>query len=212
MYSDFLNTYKAHYLKIGIPLESLESQRNFEYLIEHGYCNYTAWNTESLSYYQLKSLSELTSAYTIQCGLDNVLGDILSHRLLMIEQNLEKLDYTIHWMEFGVLGVEELDDQISIYNQGEDRHTEHYRYKTLKAYIAQKTDFTTVQIENIISLALNDKDKLMSSSVPVELLRKNVTTNEQTEKLAIVLRTYGTWTEKVLARIDIKNRQLPHSQ
>lgn len=202
MYSDFLKKYRLKLIDVGIPVETIENENKFDYLIEHGYCYYTNWNTDSLNFRQIKLLNGIVKNYLNEHNLSDVLGYDLRNKMHLIEKKLDILQYTFDWIDFEILSLKELDNQISVYNLGKDCNTEHYRYKTFKNYINQNESFTTLQIENIISLALKDNDKAMSSSVLVELLRKELLTEEQTEKMITALKSYGNWTETVIERIN----------
>jgi hypothetical protein len=86
-----------------------------------------------------------------------------------IRQAMQALRFCEDWQTLGWLDIEELDSLYAEYHRGDDKNTEHYRYKMFRKGIAKRIPLTNDHIEQCLSLAEKEPDKVMISSV-MELL------------------------------------------
>lgn len=66
------------------------------------------------------------------------------------QTDLEKLEYTQNWLDFGILSEEFLVKQLAEFEQGEDKNTEHFRYATFSQFIRKHDRFSDLQVQNFI--------------------------------------------------------------
>ena len=113
---------------------------------------------------------------------------------------LSVLKYSDLWLEFGFLTKEELNEQIRIFETGEDNSTEHYRYRSFKNYLKSRKKLKDNEIKDYLHLAEIDEDKIMSGAAVVDQLQRKSLTDVQFEKVCNALSFYGEWTKKVISR------------
>ncbi len=188
-------------LDLSIDLQTLENNDGWNYLMAHSECFYSKWNINIPNYIQLIGLEKIVSEYCLNFkSSDKYLLNTIEQRIKHIKVDLLELNYSIKWLETNILTIPILKEQIEEFNKGKDLNTEHYRYKVLKNYIESKEKFTNIEIKNIIDLTLTDKDTSMSSSVLIELFRKDNLTEKQFNDIKIALKSFGEWTNKVIER------------
>lgn len=110
------------------------------------------------------------------------------------------LNYSDLWFKFGFLTEKELDEQIKIFEKGEDTSTEHYRYKSFRKFLSSRKKFTEDEIDKYLQLAKIDEDEIMAGAAIVGLLSHRELSDHQFEKVCAALQLFGNWTEKIILR------------
>lgn len=113
---------------------------------------------------------------------------------------LEKLGYTYVWLTSGVLTEEILLEQERLFDKGEDRNTEHYRYSTCNQYLRSKKILTTSELECLFELLQNDPNTYMAGSVVIDVFNWIELTDEQFSWFIGKVTALGDWTEKTVLR------------
>lgn len=120
--------------------------------------------------------------------------------------NLEKLGYTEKWIQYGIINVELLENQLDEYHSSGDHNTEHYRYGAFLNWLKSKKGFTNKEIERYLELASEDSNKLMAGSAVKELFKSTLLTDEQFDQIKINLSQCGEWTNKLIQKETLKRR------
>ena len=128
-----------------------------------------------------------------------------------ITNKLAKLGYTKLWLDYGVLTMERLIAQEQEFNNGNDKNTEHYRYRTFRDYLSSKTKLSDMEFDNFLELTMHDQDPLMAGSAAADLFRMVDLMPFQFQKLCKVIGHFGEWTSKVILRQTLL-RELKHSE
>jgi hypothetical protein len=123
----------------------------------------------------------------------------------MIESDVSKalteLGYTKQWLGSGVLTTEILLKQYQIFETGEDRNTEHYRYGAFRQYLSARKTLTDSELTNYLQLILAEKDFVMAESAAKDLFLYVELTAEQTKKVGQAMDMIGAeWFNKVMLR------------
>ncbi len=113
---------------------------------------------------------------------------------------LSKIGYTNLWLDYGVLTIEYLIEQVQTFDNGDDQNTEHYRMNAFRHYLSSKNNLLDIEFDNYLELALKDNDVLMAGTATADLFNKVDSTDLQFEKLSKSIRHFGDWTEKVVTR------------
>lgn len=108
-----------------------------------------------------------------------------------IQDKLSRFGYSQVWLEIGLLTKEQLEQQISQLDSGEDDNIEHYRYRTLIDYFNQQNSFEDLTLRQILQLLQSDDDKQMAASSALNLLKKSVLNDQQFETVAGFVSTFG---------------------
>ena len=111
-------------------------------------------------------------------------------------EKLTLLGYSTEWVQAGLLTEAQLNEQVLFYHSGEDPNLEHYHYKTFISYIDRLTSISNEKLTQILQLIHLESEESMAGSVLVSLLKKDYLSEEQFNKVSIVLGKYGEWTEK----------------
>lgn len=98
-------------------------------------------------------------------------------------RQLEMLQYDPAWLESGFLDIDFLQEQIAVYQSGEDPNTEHYRCAAFRNILLMRDKLTDTEIALYIQLAQLDGDIIMAQSMLMELLLWRGLTAEQFETL-----------------------------
>ena len=204
-YKNFLKKHFQELLKIGIPLQTLEEKNKWDYLIEHGDCVYTKWNSKRLEYNQIIRLIEIISEYRKLFHLHDCFSQILKNQLDEINKKLSLLNYSNKWMIYEMISTDVLIKQVNEFKEGNVENTEHYRYRSFRNFIDGNDSLSDMQVENVLELIDIDEDQTMTGSVMVKMLRKTSLTNAQFEIIVEKLKGFGEWTEKSI-RKEIKRR------
>ncbi len=114
---------------------------------------------------------------------------------------LSILNYSQLWLDSGILTESILNAQIEEMKSGVDDHTEHYRYRTISSYFKEQTYFDNYILENVLKLIESEVDESMASSITILLLKNNALTDEQFDKVAAFLKTFGDWTTKHIEKV-----------
>ncbi len=104
-----------------------------------------------------------------------------------MSNKLSVLNYSELWLKFGFLTEEELEEQIKIFETGEDTSTEHYRYRTFQKYLKLRKELTDDEIDKYLHLAKIDEDRIMASSAVVDLFHSLNLTDNQFSKICETL-------------------------
>lgn len=116
------------------------------------------------------------------------------------KEDLNQLEYTQQWLDYGIITEAQLKAQLTTLAKGEDEHTEHYRYQTLSNYITGQQTISNEVLHKLLEVIVNDPDSSMASSAVILLLKQFYLTDEQFEFVAESLTTFGEWTHKEVAR------------
>jgi hypothetical protein len=117
-----------------------------------------------------------------------------------LQAKLSLLDYTVDWLQSGILTEEALDYQLRELAIGEDAEKEHYRYRMFITYLNSKAVLSDVEIERIIKLFQFEADKNMAGSALAKLLEKPSLTDTQFAIVSEALSEFGNWTEKKIKK------------
>lgn len=134
----------------------------------------------------------------------------------MNDQELHKhlliLGYTAKWLDYGLLTVPQLSEQLSVYGSSGDQHKEHYRYAAFRNYLAGKETLTNEELARYIELAMADEDRTIAGAALVDVFKMQLT-QAQFNRLIAQMEKLGTWTQTVIARQSLlrKLKQEPLS-
>ena len=117
-----------------------------------------------------------------------------------IEEQLVKIGYTNLWLEYNILTIESLNEQVENYNNGYDKNKEHYRYATLNFFLNNNLQLTEKQLSNYLDITLNDEDKSMASSAIIDVFQKIELSENEFIQVCDTLKNFGNWTEKIIER------------
>lgn len=123
-----------------------------------------------------------------------------------LSRYLSKLGYTGQWLECGLLTTEQLLVQINAYDNEQNKHTEHYRYKAFRNYLADKETLSDAEFGNYLNIALSDEDTVMASSALIDLFTKIGLSDTQFNKLVAQMKALGDWTKSTLVRQTLLRR------
>jgi len=121
----------------------------------------------------------------------------------IIEQ-LEVLGYSQHWLDYGFLSLEVLNEQYYKLNNNDDDNPEHYRYAVLVSLLDK--DLSDTDLFNLLTIIESDPDPSMAGSFTALLLRKAGTTDFRYQQIVSVLSKFGKWTEKVISMEEEKRK------
>ena len=113
---------------------------------------------------------------------------------------LSKIGYTKSWLDYGVLTIEYLNEQVQAFENSDDKNTEHYRMNAFRHYLSLKNNLSDTEFDNYLELVFKDNDVLMAGTAAADLFNKVNLTDLQFEKLSKSIRHFGDWTEKVITR------------
>ncbi len=109
-----------------------------------------------------------------------------------MNEDLKLLEYSQIWLEHQLLTPDILSVQILEFKKGEDPHTEHYRYKTFKSYLQNKTILTDETLTQIFEIIKIDNDDSMASAMGIDILKtKSLTDNQFTTVGDFLKETFG---------------------
>jgi hypothetical protein len=115
-----------------------------------------------------------------------------------LEARLLLLNYSMDWINSGVLTESILDDQIQELSKGDDINTEHYRYKTFILYLSTHNPLTHTQLNQLLDILQKDTDVSMAVSVSILLLKLQYLTDSEFDLVSKTLITFGDWTKKYI--------------
>jgi hypothetical protein len=93
--------------------------------------------------------------------------------------SLARLGYDSKWWEYGFLDEQRLRSQIARLDAGDDPNTEHYRYAAFLQILETRTAFDDLTLARFVELAVLDRDRVMATSVLIQLARWPGLTEEQ---------------------------------
>ena len=117
-----------------------------------------------------------------------------------LTNKLSKIGYTNLWLDYDVLTIEYLIEQVQIFDNSDDQNTEHFRMNAFRHYLSLKNNLSDIEFDNYIELVVKDNDALMAGTAMADLFNKVNLTDLQFEKLSKAIRHFGEWTEKVITR------------
>lgn len=120
--------------------------------------------------------------------------------------NLSKLQYHPKWIDFSFISEEEVFHQNQLFDQGEDKNTEHFRYGTFLKWMADRDVFTRQEIEQFVELAMLDPNQTMAGSAVSTLFTSSRLSHEQLTWLKLQLPKFGDWTKKLISREELKRK------
>ncbi len=121
--------------------------------------------------------------------------------------DLKKLKYSKEWLEYEFISNEHLASQNLEFENGEDKNTEHYRYKSFLNWINDNIEFTDKQLEQFIHLINIDDDQVMTGSVVRRLYESPKLTSNQKEIIKEKLISFGDWAVKYVAKNETKYKE-----
>ena len=104
-----------------------------------------------------------------------------------MNDKLLKLGYTTLWMELGILTEQKLNEQVAIYETGDDKNTEHYRYGAFRDYLTSHRTLTDTELDNYLKLANLETDKPMANSAIADIFREIELTDLQFNKVRAII-------------------------
>ncbi|MBS1750007.1 MAG: hypothetical protein JST63_08885 [Bacteroidetes bacterium] len=113
---------------------------------------------------------------------------------------LSKIGYTKSWLDYDVLTIEYLNEQVKTFDNSNDQNKEHYRMNAFRHYLSLKNNLSDIEFDNYLELIFKDNDALMAGTAMADLFNKVNLTDFQFEKLSKSIRHFGHWTEKVITR------------
>ncbi len=116
------------------------------------------------------------------------------------------MGYTEKWVDYGFLTEEILINQFSEFQKGDSKNAEHYRYGTFKYWLDPKNQFTNLEIEQFIELALEDSDQFMAGSALKELFTHPDISDHQFNLIKKELSKFGDWAIKLIQREELKKK------
>ena len=128
-----------------------------------------------------------------------------------LPSKLAKIGYSTLWLDYGVLTIDQLIEQVKIFGKSNDHNTEHFRYQTFRHYLSSKRELSDKEFDIYLRLTFTDPDPVMAGSATVDIFDKIDLTNLQFQKLCKTVGHFGEWTEKVVTR-QILLRQLRTSK
>ena len=123
---------------------------------------------------------------------------------ITLDTMLSQLGYSRKWIDNGILTETLLKKQLQEFNSGEDDNTEHYRFRTLIAFLQSITFKKERTLEVILEILEEDSDQSMASSVFISLLKNEELTNKQFEMVADSFKKFGELTQKYIDKEKIK--------
>jgi hypothetical protein len=125
-----------------------------------------------------------------------------------LQKRLSLLDYTIEWINAGVLTEATLESQLQELATGVDTNKEHYRYRTLTVFLNSHSYLNDTQVDQIIGLLQVDPDEAMAGSVLISLLKRKSLTQTQFNSISKALTSFGGWTERhILIQRDAREKE-----
>lgn len=98
---------------------------------------------------------------------------------------LAALGYHRIWLDSGVLSPSQLRTQFGAFREpGGDGNREHYRHNALAEYIDNLEHLSDEEVQHLLLIALYDEDYSIKADVPHSLLRANVLSDVQFERVA----------------------------
>jgi len=98
------------------------------------------------------------------------------------EEDLAVLKYDPKWVEYGFLDAEMLRQQLAIYETGEDRATEHYRYAAF-CRVLERGELSDVELDHYLDLVDNEVDGETASSVLFQVIHWPKLSTDQRARL-----------------------------
>ena len=123
---------------------------------------------------------------------------------ITLDSMLSQLGYSRKWIDNGILTETLLKQQLQEFNSGEDDNTEHYRFRTLTAFLQTITFKEERILEKILEILEDDSDQSMASSIFLLLLKNEVLTNKQFEMICDSFIKFGDWTQKYIDKEKIR--------
>jgi len=119
--------------------------------------------------------------------------------------NLNLLQYHKKWIEYDLISEKEIQNQLEQFKNGDDKNAEHYRYRTLIAFIRSQDKFYNLQIDRFIEIVKSDPDQTMAGSAFSELMISGKLHVDQYESAKKEFFKFGKWTKKFIAKIELDN-------
>lgn len=92
---------------------------------------------------------------------------------------LARLGYDSKWWKYGFLDEQQLRSQLARLDAGDDSNTEHYRYAAFLQILGTRTALDDLTLARFVELAGLDRDRVMATSVLIQLARWPGLTEEQ---------------------------------
>ncbi len=121
--------------------------------------------------------------------------------------DLKKLKYSKEWLEYEILQTEQLTSQNLAFDTGEDKNTEHFRYKSFLNWIDNNIDFTDTQIQQFLHLVEIDDDQAMTSSAVCNLYTSTKLSKPQKEVVKKKLISFGAWAVRFVEKHEAKFKE-----
>lgn len=121
--------------------------------------------------------------------------------------DLKKLKYSKEWLEYEFISKEELNNQNLALENGEDKNTEHFRYKSFSDWVNNNNQFTDAQIQQFIHLIELDEDQTMAGAVVADLFTSLKLSEKQREIVRAKLISFGAWAVKFVEKQETKYKE-----
>ncbi len=127
----------------------------------------------------------------------------------MNKEKLDLLKYDQLWLDYKVLTLDILQEQVTEFYKGKEENTEHYRYATFKNYLQTQSSLTEEQILYLFDIIKTDSDKSMASSMAIDILKTKMLTESQFNMVADLLKhSFGDNMQKYIDREIVWRQKL----
>ena len=85
---------------------------------------------------------------------------------------LQTLEFSQAWIDLGIITPEKIKQLEAEWAKGEDRNTEHYRWRAFREFIEAKESLDKDTAWALYNLGANDPDSAMGGSIMADVLRR----------------------------------------
>ena len=96
---------------------------------------------------------------------------------------LAKLHYDPKWLEYGLIDLPFVNEQVKRYESGDDDNIEHYRYAAFRKLLEGAGSIDDLTLDRYVELAELDEDQEMAEAALGLLLRHNGLTEQQLNRI-----------------------------
>lgn len=106
----------------------------------------------------------------------------------MTENNLKLLKYDQLWLDYGVLTLDLLQNQVKEFSHDKDKNTEHYRYKAFINYLGSQSTLSDELVNKLFEIIKIDPDIFMASAMALDILKTKAITESQFKMVSGLLK------------------------